>query len=818
MHSKWMQFSARSCFYTAALFLNCSDIALAQSVPPEKTKTETQKHHVKQPSPGKTKQTSTSEEIRVTGLSHTGVAQNTPASISVVTAQSLAARGITSFATLAQATSGVSLKSEGPSQTEIEMRGVTAAGGGSPTVGFYLGNLALTSPAGAQNGHVVIDPSLYDLNRIEIERGPQGAQSGVAALAGNAHLFPNQADPSAMQASAQSILSGTEGGGFNHANNLMFNMPLIKDKLAIRIVGSENFASGWINRIVLSDFPTAGGNPTGMVRGDVQNFPVEKNYPGSNSSQLYATRISALWRPTERLTITPSYFFETSHQNGISAYDSNPGTMTHYQPFDIAEPLTDQIGVYNLDMNYHFDKFDISSDFGYWSRRSTQTQEASESFNNPYQALTVNSNLPFYGSGGTGEEYGHEIDPSHQFSEEFKIKSSSHGPLHWVTGFYFSSFDSTWGFNGTTPNYSVYEDLGTLSYATTPDWFDVNAKTKERQYAVYGNVSYDITSKLTAEAGLRLTRYDYDFSSCITGWGSGYGAATPSCSGNIHEHYNDASPTLTLRYRFHPNLLVYATAARAMRPGGGNSVYPTTGPVWGPVFKQFAYQSTKWPSTYKPDSLWSYELGVKSRMLNDRLTVNADIYYEDWQHIQLETLPADWAFNVNGQRASIFGGEVETRAELGAGFTLQASASYLHYHLNGGDHWVISPSNVLPEVANVVGDVILTYEYRISDMYRFTDNIENLYTGPRYSIGYPVIDGTFQGNGAWDKMKGYDLTNVRFGIASSKGWKMSLFVNNLFNKHAQLENLFQENLPTPANNRIVTNQPLTGGLDVSANF
>jgi len=806
--------SARACC-AAALLFSCSRIAMAQSNGEHDATPHLDAPRRNSPSP---LPSHSPEEIRVTGLSHTAAAQNTPASLSVVTAQNLQARGITSFATLAQSTAGVSLKSEGPSQTEIEIRGVTANGGNAPTVGFYLGDLALTGPAGAQNGHVVIDPSLYDLNRIEVARGPQGTQSGVMTLGGSARLIPNQADPSGLHASAESMLSGTDGGGFNHDNNLMFNIPIVKDKLAVRIVGTENYTSGWIDRIVASPFPVAGGNPTGTTRGDVRDAPVEKRYPGVNSSQLYATRISVLWRPTERLTITPTFFFETSRQNGISAYDSDPGTQAHYQPFDIAEPLTDQIQVYNLDLHYHFDGFAMSSIFGYWSRRSTQTQEASESFNNPFQALTVNTNLPFYGAGGTGPEYGHEVDPSHQFSEELKFNSTGGGRLNWVAGFYFSKFDSTWNFNGTTPNYSVYEDLGTLGSATTPNWFDAAARTKESQYAIYGNVSYALTSKLTAEAGLRLTRYDYGFKSCISGWGSGLGAATPSCSGNIQEHYNDASPKFTLSYRVNPELMVYTTAARAMRPGGGNSVYPTTGGVWGPVFKQFNFPGSTWPSTYKPDAVWSYEAGVKSQFFNRRLTVNADIYYEKWQHIQLEALPADWAFNINGKHASIYGGEVDMHADLGRGFVFQGAASYLRENLNGGPHWVITPGNVLPEVARVVGSAVLSYTHRLSDSYNFVASVENSYTGPRYSVAFPVESGSFQGNGAWIRMKGYDLTNIRFGIRSVKGWSASLFVNNIFNKRAQLESMFQENLPTPAFNRIVTNQPLTGGIDLTANF
>ena len=117
------------------------------------------------------------DEVVVTAQKRVSTVQDTPISIAATSGADLQARGITSFAGLAQATPGVSLKSEGPSQTEIEMRGMTSSGGNSATVGFYLDDTPLSGPASAQNGHVVIDPSLYDLNRIEVLRGPQGSAS-----------------------------------------------------------------------------------------------------------------------------------------------------------------------------------------------------------------------------------------------------------------------------------------------------------------------------------------------------------------------------------------------------------------------------------------------------------------------------------------------------------------------------------------------------------------------------------------------------------------------------------------------------------------
>ena len=246
------------------------------------------------------------DEIVVTASKRVSTVQDTPISITAVSGGDLLARGVASLAALAQGTPGVSLKSEGPSQTEIEMRGMTSSGGNSATVGFYLDDIPLAGPASAQNGHVVIDPDLYDLNRIEILRGPQGTLFGSGSMGGTVRLISNQPNLSQFQSSARSVLSGTDGGGFNHKDNLMVNLPLIDDTLALRVVGTENYTSGWIDRIVADPFPLVGGNPAGTVRGNVQDAPFTKQYPGSNAYQIYATRVTLLWRPTEGLSITPS--------------------------------------------------------------------------------------------------------------------------------------------------------------------------------------------------------------------------------------------------------------------------------------------------------------------------------------------------------------------------------------------------------------------------------------------------------------------------------------------------------------------------------
>jgi iron complex outermembrane recepter protein len=760
------------------------------------------------------------EEVVVTAQKRVSTVQDTPISISAVTGDDLLARGVSSLASLAQGTPGVSLKSEGPSQTEVEMRGMTSSGGNSATVGFYLDDIPLTGPASAQNGHVVIDPDLYDLNRVEILRGPQGTLFGSGSMGGTVRLISNQPNLTQFQSTAQSVLSGTDGGGFNHKDSLMVNLPLIDDKLALRVAGTENYTSGWIDRIVSNPFPLAGGEPVGTERGNVQSVAIEKQYPGSNAYQTYAARATLLWKPTENLSVTPSFFHTTSTQNGISAYDSDPGTLAHYQPFDIAEPLTDSLTAYSLNVNYSFPTFDLTSSTARWTRNSSQVEEAGEAFNNPLEGITYASNnglpnLGFYGPAGSGPEHGIEDDPSHQFSEELRLASTGDGRTGWVAGLYYSDFYSLWGFEGTTPNYSAYMDLGTLAPATTSNWFDAYSPTTLKQYAGFGDATYALTDALKVDVGGRVNHYDYRFSSCLSGWGSAHGAATPSCSGLIALSSTSFNPKLNLAYTLSPDLMTYATVSTGFRPGGGNAVYPTTGTAWGGAFQQQGYTSGKWPTTYAPDRVVSYELGEKSRMLDRRLTLNASIYYEDWRHVQLEAYPNDWALNINGNYVHIYGADIDMLADLGAGFQLEAAAGYLYEYLDGGPHWVIAPIHKMPDVAPENGTLALSYSTPFGGSYTFTARLENSYTGPRYSI---FFSNPYEFTGTYRQLPGYDLINVRAGVKLHDKWSATAFVNNLANKHAQLESMFTENEPQPSFTRIETNQPLTGGVDLTYRF
>jgi iron complex outermembrane recepter protein len=757
-------------------------------------------------------------EIVVTAQKRVSTVQDTPISITAVSGAELQERGIADVATLAASIPSVSLKSNGPGQTEIEMRGMTSSGGNSATVGFYLDDIPMTAPTGAQNGKVVIDPTLYDLNRIEVLRGPQGTLYGSGSMGGTVKLITNQPNLTESQGSVESILSGTDGGGFNHNDNFMFNLPIINDQLALRIVGSEAYTSGWIDRIVADPFPL----PTngGATRGNVEAAPVVAQYKNSNAEHLYGVRATLLWKPTDELTITPSVFYQRITQDGPSAFDSNPGTEAHYQPFDISEPYSDRITVYSLTANYKFQSFDITSITAQWNRISIQSQDGSENFNSPISGVEINApgTISFYLPGGTGPVQGTETDPSKQFSQELRAASSGDGPLNWVGGLFYSHFKSTWNLYTAVENPSAFVDLGTFGPATTPAIWNLTNPTTISQYAAFGEGTYAITDHLKATAGLRWYAYDYDFYDHFAGWGSPLGGATPSIE-SVSQSENGVNPKFNLAYEFDKDLMVYVTAAKGFRPGGANQPLPTTGPLWAPggvplSVSPFKYANGQWPESYKPDTLWSYEVGEKARFLDRRLTVNASLYYEKWSNVQLLELPNDYLLVDNGGNAKITGGELEIRAALGAGFQAGVSGGYTQATLTPGIHYTIKPFDKLPDVPTHTADFNLTYEHALTDKYRFTARVENTYVASRLDLTFPPGFGT----GELTSLPSYDLTNIRAGIHSSAGWGAALFANNVFNKQAYLENMTELTLTNASFNRVVTNQPLTIGADLTYTF
>src|SRR6202034_1145080 len=165
-------------------------------------------------------------EVIVTATKRESTVQETSASITAVSAEDIADRGLVDFNSLATSVPGIAMRTSGPGQTEFEMRGLNSAGGNTSQVGFYLDETPLSSPASAQLGKEEIDPTLYDLNRVEVLRGPQGTLYGSSSMGGTVKLVPNAPQLGTFAASSEADLSYTgSGGDFNHKVNGMVNLP-----------------------------------------------------------------------------------------------------------------------------------------------------------------------------------------------------------------------------------------------------------------------------------------------------------------------------------------------------------------------------------------------------------------------------------------------------------------------------------------------------------------------------------------------------------------------------------------------------------------
>ena len=595
------------------------------------------------------------EEIIVTAQKRESTIETTPISITALSGADLADRGITDISSIVQAVPGVSMRTSGPGQTELEMRGMTSSGGNSSTVGFYLDDTPMTAPASAQNGKVVIDPNLYDLNRVEVLRGPQGTLYGSGSMGGTIKLISNAPNPNAFDASGQIIFGGTHGGNAaDAAENAMVNLPLISDTLALRLVASLDHTSGWIDRIVIAnpDFPAP---VNGTTRGNVAAAPIAALFKDVNDENLRSLRATLLWKPMDNLSISPSFLYQEITQGGLNLIDSQPGTLTNYQPYDTPEPFEDRIDVGSLNMQYGMGFADLNSTTSYWIRDELLRQDGTE------EIATV-IGVPIYpAAGGFGPTAPTPVedDKSKQISEEVRLTSSGNTAFKWLAGWFYQDFQSDWNLYVPTPD--------AVSLVGTGDGFTQIQPTKILQNSLFGEASYTFLQSLTATAGLRRYYYHGSVNTAVAGWLSSSGDGS-FVHFSTAERDSGVTPKFNLAYQFDPSLMVYTTASQGFRPGGGNQPIPTSGALGTECLANLqAIGLNSSPLGFKPDKVWSYELGEKFRDEAGRITINSAGYFENWQHIQQNIpLACGFPFTGNAGRCAYLRRRTRNQRRVGA--------------------------------------------------------------------------------------------------------------------------------------------------------
>jgi iron complex outermembrane recepter protein len=747
--------------------------------------------------PAKTEAAGQLEDIVITATKRESRLQDTPISVTAVTGEDIQERGLADFTALAMSVPGLSMRSSGPGQTEFEMRGMTSAGGNSSTVGFYFDDTPLTAPASAQNGKVVIDPNLYDLNHVEVLRGPQGTLYGAGSMGGTVKIVPNAPNPAGFDASAEATFGDTKGGGFNHGENAMLNLPL-GSTAALRIVASESHDSGWIDRLVIADgqFPP----PNGAARGNVLAAPVAIDQSKANDTELNAVRATLLWTPTDRLTVSPTFMYQRIFQNGLSLIDSNPGVNATFQPFDEPEPFSDQFALGSLSLKYRFDGFELVSVSSDWTRDEHLRQAGSEE-------VAIAINAPYYvAQGGFGPLVPTplEDDKSKQFSEEVRLTSTGDGSLKWLVGWFYADFRSDWDLFLTQP--------GALAGTGTTDAFTFYQPTKIIQNAFFGELSYQVTSKLKATVGLRHFYYNSSIVSTVAGYLSSSGGSN-FVSASTATRDQGLNPKFDLSYQVDKDLLLYATVAKGFRPGGGNQPIPTTGSLGAQCEAELQQKFgttgvVSAPLSFAPDRVWSYELGEKWRTAGGRVTVNGAAYFEKWNGVQQNIpLGCGFPYTDNAGYAQIHGFEAEISALVAPGLILSANAGYAHAVFVGDNlETGITSGTAVQDVPEWTSSAGATYRHPLGRDLSLLVRLDNNYVSGHY-------DATAQIN----HLPSYDLTNLRAGVEGER-WSATLFAKNLFNQRAEFSDVPAINISVPQFNRIAVSQPLTIGVDLNYRF
>jgi outer membrane receptor protein involved in Fe transport len=734
-------------------------------------------------------------EIVVTAEKRNSTVQSTPISMTALSGSQMQARGITDLQQVVRDVPGISMRTAGAGQTELEMRGLASSGGSSPTVGFYLDEVPLSPPAAALNGKVVIDPNLYDLNRAEVLRGPQGTLYGSGSMGGTIKLITNEPKLDRIEGSYDVNASATQAGSPSAGGDLMVNVPLVKDVLALRLVGTEKYTGGWIDRILGgADFPletgSGCGNASGVwqgygcTRGNVDAASVSKVYHDVNWTRLSNVRGTLLYQPDDRLSITINGMYQRTVAGGYSEYDQGAEQLAHYQPYDVNEPFSDTFWLAAGTAKYDAGTVEITSATSFWHRVEQQTMDATELVQN---LLALNS---YPGPIGFTER-----DASHQFSQELRFSSKTDSPFQWVAGLFYSQLLSTWADNNTSPVYAV-DSVG--GAAANPEGIVYRSDNPYRmtQFAAFGEASYKLTATLKATAGLRYYYFKTDVDMWQQGIGTATGNANPTAV-SVDTTASGVNPRFNLSYIPDQNLTLYGTVAKGFRPGGVSLPAP---PQAG----------GNQPITYGPDSVWSYEVGEKARTSDGKVSVNADFYLMNWTGVQqLISPPCGYPYTTNAGTARAYGPELEVSVKPVADLVMSLSGTVTSAKLvtvAPGTVGVVAGQPILNIPAATLNGSI-AYTHHLGTDLTLTTRLSDNYIGRVYDIAYTQ-----------ERLPAYNLVDLRFVLA--KGVRnLTFFVSNLTNVRAELTvNNTSFAWLTPSLTRVSTNQPRTIGAVWASRF
>ena len=642
-------------------------------------------------------------EIIVTAQKRSENLSKVPISIQAIGTKRLDQLNISNFEQYTKQLPSVSFQTSQPGVTVVYMRGVASGGDGNhsgslPSVGTYLDEQPVTTIGGTLDIHI------YDIARIESLAGPQGTLYGASSEAGTIRIITNKPElgvtSGRIDAEVNTVAHGGQGGKLEG----MINLP-IADRIAFRGVGFYQHDAGYIDNVAgsrtyyiyASAIPDLTVTNAGLVK---------KNF---NDQDIYGGRAALKIDLDDNWTVTPTILHQNLKANGYFGEDPTLGEYKTQRFFD--EVRKDKFTQAALTVQGKIGNFDVTYAGAYLDRR-THTVTDYTDYSDAYDRLYAEYGSGDHVYGGLGYFYyqdsnGNYIDPRQKIvasdhfrkmSQEFRIASPADKPFRVIAGAFYqrqsNDIFQDYQVAGLAPNLSVNGRPGTL-------WL-TKQKRVDKDYALFGEASYDFSPQLTLTAGGRLFKYDNSLigffgfgrdpngppyngggssrtgvAGCLTTDGSivrdGTGATViaPVIDGtpctNLGVFANGSilpkrikgsgfTHRLNLQYKPHDGAMFYATWSRGFRPGGINrrqSVRP-----------------------YDADFLTNWELGWKLAFDDNHIRWNGAIFQQKWAAFQYAFLgPNSFTEIHNGSDARIRGNESDV-SYVGGGFNFNAAASY----------------------------------------------------------------------------------------------------------------------------------------------
>jgi outer membrane receptor protein involved in Fe transport len=689
------------------------------------------------------------EEIMVTATRRSEGVLEVPLSITALTTDSLVKSNIKSVDDLSTLVPGITFQSTTslyPALTNISIRGITSASG-DPTTGIYLDDIAISEQGNPNFGTPL--PAFFDLERVEVLRGPQGTLFGAGAMGGAVRFIQNQPGLETYTGRATGEIGFTENGGTTYEAGAAFGGPIVEDKLGFRASVWQRRDGGYIDRF----------DPIALRVAD----------PDANRVQRRVGRLAVTWAPSDAVKITPSYYWQDLMSPGVGVYHlavSDPREGEFRNGAAQRTPMADRFAVSSVSVQADLGFANLTAVSAYLTRTASSVGDLTASFG----ARAFLFGIP----GSYGNPLGAGFPASYDqfqtttnglkrnsFTQEVRLSSIDPDAwLAWTAGAY---YDST-------------NQLVTDRWSGTPfDFFVYNGsdqRAREKQISAFAQIDLRLAQGLKFTAGVRAARFELDKSQ-ITNPGTTFAEHTVN---------KPVNPKVGLEYQVDSRNLFYVSAGKGFRDGGVNLGLPKT-----PLCQ------VDTAAGYGPDSLWSYEIGTKNRLFGDRATFVASAFHVKWSDIQTAINLVNTCGGtpvVNAGTASVNGFDVALsvpilpalRADLSAAYSKSKFTSSVFTDAGGAvalNGYVLSSAAAPWSVTES-----LEYSFQVHGREAFV-RAEDVYRAR--STGPFIFDvpGSQSYNPDLRPDPGWNLLNLRTGIQLDKA-QLAVFVTNALNARPTL--------------------------------